>query len=209
MGGVQVEALDSRAAESAVREMEREMHAALGAAMRRAREAAAAVRISGATGENAGPVDGLFELTDEAGNGPVWKKCGAELYLYRAHEGSWFVSGAASKDARKAAGWARSELLGLGSLPTEACEWEVFLGDKWEAQRLRVRCFFSRLGEQSRTQRAREIGALRTLCGRHVFFGWALYARTQKRGAHTRGCVHSRTRSWSHVRRKKKCMCTT
>jgi len=102
MSGVQVEALDSRAAESAVREMEREMHAAHGAAMRRAREAAAAVRISGATGDCAGDVDGLFELTDEAGNGPVWKKCGAEVYLYRAHSGSWYVSGAASKDAARA-----------------------------------------------------------------------------------------------------------
>ena len=113
MSGVQVEALDSRAAESAVREMEREMHAALGAAMRRAREAAAAVRISGATGELAGAVDGLFELTDEAGHGPVWKKRGAEVYLYRAHDGKWLVSDAANKDARKDGGWAYSATGGV------------------------------------------------------------------------------------------------
>ena len=108
------------------------------------------VRISGATGVNAGKVDGFFfELTDEAGNGPVWKrnKRGAEVYLFRAHNGKWFVGGAASKDARKAAGSAYSEVLGPGSLPTDAREWKVAVGDgKWEAQPLRVRCFFSRLG---------------------------------------------------------------
>ena len=105
------------------------MQAAHGAAMRRAREEAVGVRISGATGDSAGYVNGQFELTDETGNGPVWKKRGAEYYLYRAHKGKWIVGNAANKDARKAVGHTHSEELGASSLPTDARTWKVAVGN--------------------------------------------------------------------------------
>ena len=107
---------------------------------RKARSEAATVRISGATGKIASYVNGLFELTDEK-TGPVWKMRGNGQYLYRAHDGRWFVSHLADKDARKSAGYAHSEdFLGPDSLPTDARAWKVHVGDgKWEAQALRVR----------------------------------------------------------------------
>ena len=140
---MQVEALDSHAAELAVRKMEHEMHAAQATAMRRAREEAVAVRISGATGRYAGWVNGLFELTGESSNGPVWKMRGAGWYLYRTHNGEWFVGDAEDKDAQEAIGFAHSEELGPGSLPTDACsEWKVWCGGEWGTQALQVCCSF-------------------------------------------------------------------
>ena len=114
--------------------------------------------VAGATGKYACFVNGLFELTDETGSGPVWKKLGSygleweapdspdspvgragyglvwekldtkNYYLYRAHDGCWVVSDAEDKDARQSVGNAYSEELGPDSLPTDARTWKVNIG---------------------------------------------------------------------------------
>ena len=52
----------------------------------------------------------------------------------------WRMSNAKDKDARDAAGWAYSERMGSGLLPTDAAEWQVELSNsRWEQQQLQVR----------------------------------------------------------------------
>ena len=139
----QVEALDASAAEAAMREAAKqkakEEAAAEAVAITRAQAEAVAIRISFAQGSNAELTNGLFQLSKEEMR-PVWHRANSDRYLHRASNKRWFVSSSKHKNARDAHGTARSEPLGLESLPTDACEWEVHVGDnKWEKQQLQVR----------------------------------------------------------------------
>ena len=84
------------------------------------------VTISGATGSNAGTVNGTFRPTDQVQNGrPVYAKEGdGNAWLYYAVDQCWWVSGTASKDAGKASGWAQSMELNLLD-PTQGQRWKV------------------------------------------------------------------------------------
>jgi len=78
--------------------------AALQAACAAARAAAVyAVRISGATGDFSGRVNGLYEVTDEISGGmPVYKKQGGEQWLeYHVSTSCWMSKSTASKGQTK------------------------------------------------------------------------------------------------------------
>ena len=60
-------------------------------------------------------------------------------YLHLASNNEWWVSGAESKDACEARGWAHSETMGPRRwLPTDARMWSVFSDSDWQSQQLQV-----------------------------------------------------------------------
>ena len=94
------------------------------------------VTISGATGSNAGTVNGTFRPTDQVQNGrPVYAKEGdGNAWLYYAVDQCWWVSGTASKDAGKTSGQAYSMEPNLLD-PTQGQRWRVATGGgNWEEQ---------------------------------------------------------------------------
>ena len=69
-----------------------------------------AIVISGASGVNAGYVNGCFDPTNELKNGKkVYSKAGSNgsIWLFWAND-KWIVGRTDAKDAGKAAGWAHS-----------------------------------------------------------------------------------------------------
>ena len=135
----QVEALDASAAEAAVRDLR--------AVEKRAELEAVALRISGAQGENACHINGLFKQIKEGQkltvhkemmvpkHLPVWKR--RDFYLYLAVNSCWALSNATDKDARKGQGSLlvhSEDGMSEGSLPMDACKWEVKGGGKLQVR---------------------------------------------------------------------------
>jgi len=101
------------------------------------------IDISGATGDNASLINGTYKLsiTGDVGKPPLFRKQGeVDTWLYFAQKGrKWWVSSTKFKDARQPAGWAHSDTVEAGTLPTSVGEWSVFAGsDSWESQALQV-----------------------------------------------------------------------
>uniref|UniRef100_A0A7S4SCM7 Glycosyltransferase 2-like domain-containing protein n=1 Tax=Alexandrium monilatum TaxID=311494 RepID=A0A7S4SCM7_9DINO len=108
-----------------------------------------AMLIRGAMGPDAKLINGLYEL-QAPGLSPVFRARGgaaapaggageAGVWLYRAENGTWCVSGAEAKDARAPVCWAYK----AGDLLCPAT-WQVAVGDAWEAQQLSVQPMSSR-----------------------------------------------------------------
>jgi len=96
-----------------------------------------AVRISGATGINAGFVNGLYEVTDEVSGGmPVYKKQEAEMWLeYHASTSRWLSRPTTSKGQERNDSHASVDC-DSGVLPDEAPigAWKVGNGFSFSAQ---------------------------------------------------------------------------
>ena len=132
--GVQVEGVDVSEAAAAKLAMEKAKQEAL----RRSKTTVPCIKVSGAEGFFANAVNGVYDVIDDKGN-VVYKKEGAEVYIYLAEDGRWYVNSREAKDARKNAGWAESEVMTVGSLPVEAKVWKVYDGKVHKEQALRVR----------------------------------------------------------------------
>ena len=95
------------------------------------------MRISGATGDNAGRVNGVYEVTDEVSGGmPVYKKQGAEQWLeYHVSTSSWMSRSTARKGQSRLACHAYVDCA-MGVLPDNAPTgaWHVFTSGAWEVQ---------------------------------------------------------------------------
>jgi len=109
------------------------------AASTRARDAVAtyAVRISGARGNYAWYVNGLYEVTDEVSGGkPVYKKQGAEMWLeYHVSRGEWMSRPTYCKGQASNACYAYVDC-DVGVLPDKAPRgaWHVWVNRSLKAQ---------------------------------------------------------------------------
>jgi len=105
----------------------------------RAHDAAAtyAVRISGATGDNAWRVNGVYEVTDEVSGGmPVYKKQGGDMWLeYHVSNGRWMSRSTLYKGQANDACLAHVHC-DVGVLPDKAPRgaWHVWVNNAFEAQ---------------------------------------------------------------------------
>jgi len=110
--------------------------------MEKAKEAALrllpCIKVSGAEGYWANTVNGVYDVIDDK-KYVMYKKHGVEVYIFMAEDGRWMVNNRESKDSRRAAGYAHSEVMTVGSLPVEAKVWRVSDGKEWQEQALRVR----------------------------------------------------------------------
>ena len=96
-----------------------------------------AVRISGATGDNAWRVNGVYEVTDEVSGGmPVYKKQGAEMWLeYHVSLGQWLSR--LTKDKGQANFYRYAYVAcDVGVLPDNAPRgaWYVWVNNAFKAQ---------------------------------------------------------------------------
>ena len=102
----------------------------------------AIMRIDGATGPNAGLVNGLWDRQPPraaaAGGAPDYRqRADPDRWLYRATDGRWYVGTTEWKDTRKATGWARTaDPVADGTLPHEAPAggWKVGVDINWVPQ---------------------------------------------------------------------------
>mmetsp|Transcript_60488 Transcript_60488/g.197967 ORF Transcript_60488/g.197967 Transcript_60488/m.197967 type:complete len:1657 (+) Transcript_60488:82-5052(+) len=100
------------------------------------------LEISGASGDRASAVDGVYELQppkqDQAGHPPVYRERSDKdrwLYYVPKHQ-SWWIGNTRRKNDLDARGWARSSRCEPGTLPQAAERWMVSAGGVWEAQPL-------------------------------------------------------------------------
>ena len=110
----------------------------MAAAMRRAKASVPFLLISGAKGGNAGTVNGLWKLMDDKKGGVVYRKDGMDYYIYYTMTGKWFVGNRGSKDAKEDSGLAHIEAMNADLLPLDAKRWQVYDGNNWQYQSLRV-----------------------------------------------------------------------
>ena len=91
---------------------------------KRVQETPAVLQISGAQGEHAMHVNGLFWLMED-GELPVWKH--NDQYLYFSTDASWTLGNHRQKDARQMLShtFCSTGKMRQGLLPTDVCNWSA------------------------------------------------------------------------------------
>ena len=112
-----------------------EAEAAAAAAAAAAARGRSAVVLSGATGQYASAINGVFEPTGEENNGkPLYRKVGDPGWWLRCNpNGSWMVSPKVDMEANNKTGMCHSAEIGLAH-PTLATEWKVAKEGKFVAE---------------------------------------------------------------------------
>mmetsp|Transcript_113107 Transcript_113107/g.178776 ORF Transcript_113107/g.178776 Transcript_113107/m.178776 type:complete len:861 (-) Transcript_113107:50-2632(-) len=91
--------------------------------------------IDGASGANAGVINGIYDMCGAYNDMPSWQKRGDSRYWLLMMNSKWWVTDAHYKAATRITGWAKSA---KAKSPTSAVSWEVWDGSTWTNQSIIV-----------------------------------------------------------------------